>query len=72
MHKWERFEMMPGDGPGVYPEQASDGDWVRVEDAIKREAELLDQIKQLEQRATMAAELVSKAVGIMAPATKEK
>lgn len=67
---FKRFEMIAGDGPGVYPEPASDGDWVKYEDAIRREAELLARIRELEGRVDQAAGLVSRAITLM-PTPKE-
>jgi hypothetical protein len=64
---FKRYEMIAGDGPGVYPEPAGDGDWVKAEDAIKREAELLAKIQELEGRITQSAALVAKAVALMSP-----
>lgn len=44
-----------------------EGEWVRAEDAINREAELLARIHELETQAARAAELIEKAVGMMRP-----
>lgn len=44
-----------------------DGEWVRAEDAIRREAELLAQIRNLEARAAQSAALVAKAMELIAP-----
>ncbi|RQR87751.1 hypothetical protein DIE10_06605 [Burkholderia sp. Bp9011] len=38
-----------------------DGEWVRAADAIKREAELLARVHELEDRAAKAAALVAEA-----------
>jgi hypothetical protein len=45
---YDRFDMIAGDGPGLYPEPAGDGEWVKAEDAINRDAVLTAQIRTLE------------------------
>lgn len=45
---YDRFDMIAGDGPGVYQEPASDGEWVKAKDAINRDAVLNAQIRTLE------------------------
>jgi hypothetical protein len=54
-----------GDHFMVPTEDGKVGEWVLAEDAIKREAELLARIQDLEERAALAAEMVAKAADLM-------
>lgn len=53
-------------------EESEYTEWVRAEDAIRREIQLLARIRQLEERAAQAAELVSKAVEMILPPKKSE
>ena len=72
-YKWTRFEIRNDDRDFVYARvdssvaESDDGIWVLAEDAIAREAQLLGRINTLETQAAQAAELISKAVGMMEP-----
>jgi hypothetical protein len=48
------------------------GAWVKAEDAIKRESELLDRIRTLEEQADVAASLVSTAMEIVSPSKDDR
>lgn len=43
----------------------ADSEWVRAEDAVRREAELLERIRELENRAERSADLLAKAVAML-------
>jgi hypothetical protein len=40
-------------------------EWVRAEDAIRREAQLLERIRVLEERAARSADLMERAMGML-------
>ncbi|MFM0306302.1 hypothetical protein P0D71_00710 [Paraburkholderia sp. RL17-383-BIF-A] len=40
-------------------------EWVRAEDAIRREAQLIEQIRALEERVAQSTDLIAKAVGML-------
>jgi hypothetical protein len=57
--------MISGDGPAAKPEQGEGGEWVQAEEAIKREAELLARIQELEKLSERGVELISRAAAML-------
>ena len=48
MSSLSRYRIDAGDGPGIYPEEDTEGDWVRAEDAAKLETEIAQLKAKLE------------------------
>lgn len=65
--EWCRVDVYADGMGGTEVSPKSGGRYVFAEHAIQREAELLARIRELEAQAAKAAELISKAVGIMKP-----
>jgi hypothetical protein len=51
---------------------SANSQWVRAEDAIRRESQLLERIRALEEQADKAASLIAAAIEIVSPSKKNR